>query len=138
MGVRGLICWARDAAYWWVDAGIGVLADGCSVRGRMGRGPADLRMGDGLSLALGLRRGRGAAPRLAGSRLFPRGDTPFDGVLMGKDGVLAAGVASRVVLGSGEGCACAVEWLQNGIYRSIGHRACHQRGEHCRCGGGLR
>ena len=65
VGVRGLICWARDAAYWWVDAGIGVLADGCSVRGGKGRGPADLRMGSGLSVALGLRRGRGAAPRLA-------------------------------------------------------------------------
>lgn len=70
-------CWAQNAAYWWVEAGIGALADGCSVRGGMGRGPADLRMGDGLSLALGLRRGRRAASRLAGGCLFPRGETPL-------------------------------------------------------------
>ncbi|MBB1540001.1 MAG: hypothetical protein HG459_001445 [Bacteroidia bacterium] len=135
-------CWAQNAAYWWAEAGIGVLANGCSARGGKGREPVDLRMGSGLSVALGLRRGRGAVPLLTDGCLFPRGASSFDGalgsVLMGKDGVLAVGVASRAALGSGEGCACAVEWLQNGIHRSIGHRTCHRRGEHCRCGGGLR
>lgn len=128
MGVRGLNLLGAAAGYWWVEAGIGVLADGCSVRGGKGRGPADLRMGSGLSVALGLRRDRGASP--------------FDGALgsvpMGKDGVLAAGVASGAALGLGEGFVYTVEWLQDGIYRSIGHRTCHRRGEHCRCGGGLR
>ena len=99
-------CWARAVGCWWVEAGIGALADGCSVRGGKGREPADLRMGSGLSVALGLRRGRGAVPLLTDGCLFPRGASPFDGalgsVLMGKDGVLAVSVASLAALGSGK------------------------------------